>query len=112
MLTLKKLIDMKSNTIFATGQGKIEHPWFNNAKNIDENNETVVNWVAIRGSIHDWAIYHSLDANLEPADYLDGTTHLQATNEQIARGGAKLYNKNKIKEFVHCDDESLKMYRL
>jgi hypothetical protein len=111
MITLQQLKEMKPDTIFAKGQGKIIHPWFNDAKNIDENNETVVNWVAIRGGYHDWAIYHSMDANLEPADYFDGDTHLQATDKQIARGGAKLRDENKIKEFVPCDDEAFKMYR-
>ena len=111
MLTVEKLKTMKQDTIFATGQGRILHPWFNNAKNIDENKETIVNWVAIRGGYWDWAIYHSMDANLEPAPYFDGDTHLKATDEQIARGGAKLIKKEKIKEFVPCDDEAFKMYR-
>lgn len=110
MLTLEKLKEMKPG-IFAKGQGKILHPWFNDAKNIDENNETVVNWVAIRGGYHDWAIYHSMDANLEPADNFDGDTHLKASDERIAKGGAKLRPEEKIKEFVPCDDEAFKMYR-
>ncbi len=71
----------------------------------------IVNWVAVRGGYHDWAIYHSMDANLEPANYFDGDAHLKATDEQIARGGAKLTNENKIKEFVPCDEEAFKMYR-
>jgi len=112
MLTLKKLKGLEPNTIFASGRGKIEHPWFNDAKNIDENNETEVNWVAVRGIIHDWNIYHSLDANLEPTEYFDGDTHLSATNERISDYGAKLYSKSKIREFVKCDDEAFDMYRL
>ena len=110
MLTIKKLKAIKPG-IFAKGSGKIEHPWFNQAKNIDKNNETTVNWVAVRGGIHDWAIYHSLDANFEPADYLDGSEHLKITDEQIARSGAKLHNEEKIKELVPCDKESFEMYR-
>lgn len=97
--------------IFAKGQSKILHPWFNDAKNIDENRETVVNWVATRGGYHDWAIYHSMNANLEPANYFDGDTHLKATDEQIARGGAKLRPERKIREFVPCNDEAFNMYR-
>jgi len=111
ILTIDKLKAMKPNTIFARGQSKILHPWFNDAKNIDENNETIVNWVAIRGGYHDWAIYHSMDANLEPANYFDGDTHLQATDTQIADHGAKLHTEKKIKEFVPCDEEAFKMYR-
>ena len=111
MLTLEKLKAMSPNTIFAHGRGKIEHPWFNQAKNIDENNETEVNWVAVRGGIHDWAIYHSLNANLEPADYFDGVTHLSASNDQISLHGEELYYEQKIKEFVPCDEEAFKMSR-
>ena len=111
MITLQQLKDMKPNIIFAKGQGKILHPWFNEAKNVDENNETPVKWVAIRGGIHDWAIYHSMDANITMADYFDDPSHLQAPNETIARAGAKLHNEERIKEFVPCDDESFKMYR-
>lgn len=110
MLTIEKLKQLEPG-IFATGQGKILHPWFNNAKNIDENNETPVKWVAIRGGIHDWAIYHSMDANICKADYFDDSEHLNASTEQIARGGAKLYDENKIKEFVPCDDEAFALYR-
>ena len=111
LLTVEMLKAMKPDTIFAHGQGKIEHPWFNQAKHIDENNETIVNWVAIRGGYHDWAIYHSLDANLELAPYLDGDSHLKATDVLIAKVGAKLHYKDKIKEFVPCDDEAFAMYR-
>ena len=120
MLTLKKLKEMKPDTIFAKGSGLIIHPWFNDATENLVNEEgkpdkkgklVKVNWVAIRGSYHDWAIYHSLDANFEPADYLGGFTHLKATDEQIARGGAKLTNAEKIKEFVPCDDEAFSFYR-
>jgi len=110
MLTLNKLKEMKPG-IFATGQGKIIHPWFNNAKNIDKNKETIVNWVAVRGGIHDWAIYHSMNANLEPANYFDGSTHLEASNERISRAGAKLRPENKIREFVPCDDKAFSMYK-
>jgi len=111
MITIKDLKGMPSNTIFASGIGLIEHPWFNNAKNVDENNETPIKWVAIRGGIHDWAIYHSMDANICKADYFDDSEHLEASNERIARGGAKLTNAKKIKEFVPCDDEAFNMYR-
>lgn len=113
MLTLKDLKKMKPHTIFASGETTIEHPWFNDAKISLEpdGKSTKVHWVAIRGYIHDWAIYHSLDANLEPADYLDGTTHLLASNQMIADHGAKMHNRDKIKELISCDDEALEMYR-
>jgi len=118
MLTIKQLKAMKPDTIFASGIGLIEHPWFNDAKPVSEGGtlekdgkSTKVKWIAIRGYIHDWAIYHSMDANIVIADYFDDPAHLQAPNETIARVGAKLHNKEKIKEFVPCDDEAFKMYR-
>lgn len=120
MLTLQELKDMKPDTVFAKGQGLIIHPWFNSKcpNLVNENGEpdekgkyVKVNWLACRGGIHDWAIYHSLDANLEPDDYLGGFTHLEATDEQIKRGGAKLRREDEIKKFVPCDDEAFAMYR-
>lgn len=123
MLTLQQLKEMKPNTIFASGVGTIEHPWFNDAKKVSEGGSleedgrsTKVKWVAIRGGYHDWAIYHSLDANLEMANYLDGTSHLQESElqeseQRIADNGAKLRKEEDIKRFVPCEDEAFKMYR-
>ena len=118
MLTVEKLKEMKPDTIFAYGIGLIEHPWFNEATPVSEGGSleedgrsTKVKWVAIRGNIGDWAIYHSLDANFVKADYLDGTIHLDVPNERIAKAGTKLRDKNKIKEFVPCTDEAFSKYR-
>src|SRR3990167_921797 len=112
-LTLEKLKKMKPDTIFASGVGLIEHPWFNNAKPVEEGGtlesdgrSTKVKWVAVRGSIHDWAIYHSMNANLVRADFFDDPIHLQTENETIADHGAKLYKEQDIKKFVPCDDEA------
>jgi len=119
-LTLEELKAMKPHTIFAKGTGLIIHPWFNDDAPNKVNKEGVpdkdgryveVNWVAIRGGIHDWAIYHSLDANFEPARYLGGFEHLKVTDEQITRGGAKLHNEEEIKKLVSCTDEAFGMYR-
>jgi hypothetical protein len=110
-LTLEKLKLLQPNQIFASGIGKILHPWFNDATNIDSNNMTPVKWVAVRGGIHDWAIYHSMDANLCKAEFFDSSDHLATANDQIANHGAKLYNPDKIREFVPCNDEAFKMYR-
>jgi len=118
MLTLKQLKEMKPDTIFASGIGTIEHPWFNNAKLISEGGtleadgrSTKVKWIAIRGGYHDWAIYHSMDANFIIADYLDDPAHLEVPDESIARSGAKLHKEEDIKRFVPCDSESFDMYR-
>lgn len=120
MLTLDKLKAMKPDEIFAKGQTLILHPWFNNTNVtcLNERGEPEargryckVNWLAIRGGIHDWAIYHSLDANLEKANYLDGTSHLERSWEDIADHGAKLHNRAKIIELVEPDKEALSWYR-
>lgn len=120
MLTIKQLKEMKPNTIFAKGEAMIRHPWFSPYeyarkegayKTVNKEGLTKVKWLAIRGGIHDWAIYHSLDANLEMADCLDGNSHLQVSWERIARGGAKLHHEDEIKQLVPCDDEAFKMYR-
>jgi hypothetical protein len=116
--------------IFRSGTGLIVHPWFNDALILyNEKGELYpekenkgkaygmgymyakVNWVAVRGTIHDWCIYHSLDSNFEPANYIDGNDHLLATNDQIRRSGAKLMQKDKIKEFVPCTEEAFELYR-
>ena len=104
MLTVKQLRNMQPDTIFATGFGYIEHPWFPGRK-------AKVKWVAIRGNIGDWAIYHSLDSNLARSGYPEDTRHLDTSNEVIARLGAKLHDKNKIREFVPCTDMAFEMYR-
>jgi hypothetical protein len=113
MLTLKKLKAMKPDTIFAQGIGLIEHPWFNDATRTLEldGRSTKVKWVAIRGYYHDWAIYHSLDSNLEPANYLDGIQHLEADWQTIADHGAKLHNRNIVKKLVPCSKLALQFYR-
>ena len=113
MLTVKDLEETLPNTVFAKGYGFIEHPWFNDAvNNLEPDGRSVkVKWVALRGGIADWKIYHSLDANLEKADYLDGTDHLNASWEQVLRAGAGLHNRDKIRELVPCTDEALKLYR-
>ncbi len=120
MLPLQKLKEIKPNTIFLKGTGLVIHPWFNNEPEnlVDENGEpnkkgkyVKVKWVAIRGGIHDWAIYHSLDANLESSDYLGGFFHLISSYEDIAKYGAKLRKEEEIKKFIPCDEEAFGMYR-
>jgi len=113
MLTIKKLKKMKPGAIIAEGFGYIEHPWFNDAPHAVEKDgkTTQVKWIAVRGEIHDWAIYHSMDANICPHKYFDCDCHLTASYEQILRIGAKLTSKKYIRTFVPCDDEALGMYR-
>lgn len=109
---------MAPGTIFASGYGEIEHPWFNDATPVDEGGSllpdgrhTLVKWVGIRGNIADWAIYHSMDANLCHSAYFDDVEHLNCSNERIAHAGAKLHNRKIVCKFVPCDEEALSMYR-
>ena len=120
MLTLSDLKSFKPHEIFAKGETLILHPWFNNTVKtcLNEKGEPEANgkyckvkWVAIRGGIHDWAIYHSLDANLERADYLDGFSHLEPSWEDIADHGSKLHKRDKIQELVEPDKEAMSWYR-
>jgi hypothetical protein len=91
MLTIQQLKDMEPDTIFATGTAKDEPGSLNMARTGQE-----LHWVAIRGGIHDWAIY------VAPADWED---------EHIASSGDKVHDRENIKKLVECDEEALGMYR-
>lgn len=106
------------NSIIYWNVGHIEHPWFSDAKPVtqggsleDDGVSTKVTFVIYRGGIPDWCIYHSLDANLEPNDYLDGQIHLSWPEHTVASLGAKIHRIDQIKSLVECDDETLEMYR-
>jgi len=85
-LTLEKLKEMEPETIFAFGEGN--YPELHKGEDI--------RWVAVRGGIHDWALYYHL------------STYDWA---YIKRNGNKSFTDSVIKELVPCDDESFKMYR-
>ncbi len=86
MLTLQKLKEMKPHTIFAKGGGLIE----------EFSREMNTKWVAVRGGIHDWAIYYAEEGKAD---------------EQIRDWGDKCYFEEVIKRLVPCDEEAFKMYR-
>jgi len=119
MITVELLKKMTPDQIFAYGVGLIVHPWFNDATLVSEGGSlevdgkhTKVKWVAVRGKgYHDWAIYHSMDANLCIADYFNCQCHLEVSNQMIARAGAKLYDPSLIRSFVPCTDEAFNLYR-
>lgn len=90
MLTIKKLKAMKPHTIFEFKPG--------------ENEERTFMWVAVRGGIHDWAIYTSLNA-VPMRDFWAGD------KEGISKLGQKLHDEKKVRELVPCDEEAFKMYR-
>lgn len=81
MLTLERLKEMPEG-IFASGVG------------MDGQRE--IRWIATRGGFFDWAVYYG---------------HLDWSEDQIKRGGDKLFTETNIRHFVHCDDEAYAMYR-
>ena len=97
MLTLKKLKEMKPG-IFAKGE-IIDSP---EGINID-NTGMMLRWVAVRGRIHDWAIYCDFAEN--PYDFSENSY------EYVRDYGNKVTWDYNIKRVVPCDDESFKMYR-
>ena len=120
MLTIEQLKQMRPNTIIAKGEGFIRHPWFSKVtyemkkgayKTVTPSGLTKVKWIATRGGIHDWAIYHSLDSNFCQADYLDHPMHLETSYEDIINWGAKLHEEDEIRRLVPCDNEAFSMYR-
>ena len=82
MLTLKDLKEMEPGKIFANG--------------LTQYMNTEIKWVAVRGGIHDWAIYFG---------------HTDADLEEIKDNGDKMYERDMIKDLISCDDESFSMYR-
>ncbi|MGC9093943.1 MAG: hypothetical protein ACP5JH_11960 [Bacteroidota bacterium] len=91
MLTLEQLKTMPPFTIFATGIA------------IDSEDDLFVantgkelRWVAVRGDIHDWAIYcHFADKS----------------EEWVAQHGEKIRDEEQIRKLVPCDGEAFRMYR-
>ena len=83
-LTIQKLKEMKPG-MFSTGTGT--YPELINKK---------IRWVAVRGGIHDWAIYY----------------HLSEKSEEFVRTqGDKCFTEDIIKRLVPCTDEAYDMYR-
>ena len=91
MLTLQALKDMKPQTLIGTGL-TIDNPTGVNMTNSDKH----LRWVAVRGGIHDWAIYVHFATN--DIDF-------------VLRQGDKVHGKENIRRLVPCDDEALAMYR-
>lgn len=94
MLTLKELEGMPSGNVFA--QGTVE----DSLKGINiANTGTKLKWVAVRGGIHDWAIY--TDNPYSPLDSF----------EKVVKFGNKVISAVNIRMLVPCDDEAFKVYR-
>ena len=93
MLTLKKLKEMKQG-IFAKGE-TVDSPEGANMANTGK----TIKWVAVRGYIHDWAIY------------TDNPYSPQFDYEGVASLGDKVHDREVVKRLVPCDDEALAFYR-
>lgn len=101
-MTQEELEKIESG-IFQSGINEITDPW-NYGKKI------MVRWVAVRGTIADWAIYHSYDSNI--TEYFGfGKKHYEASDRMIADHGAKLHDRKKIFELVPCDKDMEGTYR-
>jgi hypothetical protein len=85
MLDLNMLKSMPPDTVFAQGHGVIEGL-----------TSSPVSWIAIRGDIHDWAIYYHL---------------YPASISLIMMHGEKVSMESNVRLLVPCDEESFKMYR-
>ena len=90
MLTLNDLKEMPPNTIFASGI-TIDGPEGVNMTGSGKE----LKWVAVRGGIHDWAIYIHFSNNLE----------------YVKNFGDKVHRESHIRMLVPCDDEAFEMYR-
>lgn len=91
MLTLQELKEMKPHEIIATGLT------IDNYTGIYmSNSDKILRWVAVRGGIHDWAVY--IHFATHDVDY-------------VMRQGDKVIDKENIRRLVPCDDEAFKMYR-
>ena len=91
MLTLEDLKAMPPHTIIAEGTANDSPDGLFMA-----NTNRPLKWVAVRGSVHDWAIYcHFADKSID----------------WIKKHGDKVYNEKHIRMLVPCDDEAFKMYR-
>ena len=91
MLTVDQLKAMEPGSIFAIGEeDDVPEGLFmaNTGKRLK--------WVAVRGGIHDWAIYCHL---------------AEHSVEWIKERGDKVHDERHVKKLVPCDDEAFKMYR-
>lgn len=91
MLTLKQLKEMKPETIFDRGVSEDSPDGINMT-----NSGRPLRWVAVRGGIHDWAIY----CHWATSDW-----------NYIRRCGDKVTGETNIKKLVPCKDDAFQMYR-
>ncbi len=114
MITIEEFNELPRG-IFLKGVGMIKHPYFGGNVTIYTANKNTglatMKWVASKGSGNDWAIFHSIDANIEKAPMLDGDSHMKASWEMVLRGGAKIHDMAVVKHLVQAEEEVYKQYR-
>ena len=120
MLTLDILKNLPKG-IFASGIGLITHPEPYLVKKISEGGvleedgiHVKAKWVAVRGIVADWTIYHSLSSNFILAGGYDFRTyqgHIYLDQDTVAAMGQKLYDYEDIKQLVPCDEAAFERYR-
>ena len=93
MLTLQRLKDMKPG-IFAQGE-VVDSPKGANMANTGK----MMKWVAVRGDIHDWAIY------------TDNPFTPQSSFEGVRDYGDKIHDRDVVQKLVPCEKEALALYR-
>lgn len=107
----KELLEESQEGIIYSVIGKITHPWFNHAKCVDSEGKVLVKYVVCRGYVSDWCIYHSLDANITKADYLDDGETYTTPDDIVSMYGAKLHDYQDIQNLIDVDKELLTYYR-
>ncbi len=91
MLTIKDLQDMEPGAIIDSGVTIDNRTGINMS-----GSDRVLRWVAVRGNIHDWAIY---------------VLFAEEDEYTVRRQGDKVIGKENIQRLVPCDDEAYRMYR-
>lgn len=107
MLTLQKLKEMEPHTIIDRGE-VIDSPDGCNMANTGK----MMRWVAIRGGIHDWAIYAQNPHYINSDDTEVIAMGLSGVWdwEKIIQIGDKVTREKNIRKLVPCDDEAFGMY--
>ncbi len=117
-LTKEMVEKAEPESIIHSGIAYREHPWFNQAKSVEDGGcleedgrSAKMGYVIYRGFVSDWCIYHTFDANLQSADYLDDPNAKNTSPERIANHGGKLHRDMDILAVVDCNEETLELYR-
>ncbi len=94
ILTIAALDSMRPGTVFSRGE-IVDSP---EGYNVGATG-TMLKWVAVRGDIHDWAIY--TDNPWEPKESF----------EEVQDWGEKVHSEKDIRKLVLCDDGAFALYR-